>query len=309
MDVIPLLFTICSILLFVIAIALLTLLERKLLGTVQRRRGPNIIGILGFLQPIADGIKLLSKEYLVLKNSSLLIYAVAPIFVFGTTISIWMIIPFMNTGLYLLEFNTLYVIALSSFGIHGIMYAGWASNSKYALLGSLRSGAQLISYELTISVIFICVILFSNAVSLDVIMDIQLMSSNIWILFPLWLIFFICSLAEGARIPFDLPEAEAELVAGYNVEYSAISFAMFFLGEYGNLILFSALSVVLFFGGHYTYSLLFAIKIAFFSSVYIVVRAAYPRYRYDQLMLLGWQCLLPLSFIFLCYLVLVQEFI
>jgi NADH-quinone oxidoreductase subunit H len=292
-------YIISSLLLFVLSIALFTLLERKLLGSLQRRRGPNITGLLGFIQPFADGIKLLFKEHIYIQYSSLLIYIIAPILSFGTTLLVLLCLPIINYySVFNIELNVLFVIAISSFGIHGIIYAGWSSNPKYALLGSLRSGAQLISYELTMSLIILIIISLMETSSFDEINYNQEYTWNLCRFFVLWILFLICSLAEGARIPFDLPEAEAELVAGYNVEYSAISFAMFFLGEYGNLILFSNISVLLF-TGFSNSIMIYLLKIAIFSSIYVLVRGAYPRYRYDQLMLLGWQILLPLCFFYL----------
>jgi len=289
-------------------IAFFTLLERKALSSVQRRRGPNIAGMFGLLQPFADGLKLLLKEFIITSTSNVWIFIIAPIFTFTCTLIIWIIIPFMPYySLIEIQFSILILFAVSSFSVYGIIFAGWASNSKYAFLGGIRSASQMISYEICISTIYLTVALVSGSFSIA---EIVISQKDVWFvfpLFPMWLIFVITSLAETNRAPFDLPEAEAELVAGYNVDYAAISFALFFLAEYGNIILMSLLSTLLFFGGWYfpsiEYSLvsIVSIKTILNMQIFLIVRAAYPRYRYDQLMQIGWKVLIPLTFSFLIF--------
>jgi len=233
-----------------ITIAFFTLLERKTMSSIQRRRGPNIAGLFGLLQPIADGLKLLLKELILPSSANLFLFLSAPLFTFFCTLLIWFTIP-VQEGYISIVFplSTLFILAISSLSVHGIIFSGWSSNSKYAFLGGIRSGSQMISYELSMGATFSAIILISGSFSLT---DIVNMQEHIWFLFPLfpfWILFLIISLAETNRTPFDLPEAEAELVAGYNVEYSAIAFALFFLAEYGNMIIMSSLSVLFFWGG------------------------------------------------------------
>jgi NADH-quinone oxidoreductase subunit H len=233
-----------------ISIAYLTLGERKVIAAIQRRKGPNSVGVFGLLQPIADGVKLFFKETIVPKEANLVLFIGAPIFTFTLSLVSWCIIPF-DDGRPLVDINVgmLYIFAVSSLGVYGTIIAGWSSNSKYAFLGSLRSAAQMISYEVSIGVIIMTVIISSGSLNLTYIVEKQ---SNVWYvnsLLPLFIMFFISCLAETNRAPFDLPEAEAELVAGYNVEYSSMGFALFFLGEYGNMILMSAVISLLFLGG------------------------------------------------------------
>jgi len=290
-----------------IAMAYFTLIERKVLASMQRRRGPNVVGIYGLLQPLADGLKLLLKETVLPNRANLLIFIAAPILTFVLSLIGWAVIPF-SYGSVLADINLgiLYLFAVSSLGVYGIITSGWSSNSKYAFLGSLRSTAQMISYEVSIGLVIICVLLCTGTLNLTKIVMYQ---QDIWYiipLFPLFLIFFISSLAETNRTPFDLPEAEGELVAGYNVEYSAMGFALFFLGEYINIILMSSMSVILFLGGwlplfdlvglNYLPEVTwFSIKTLFMMFVFVWVRATLPRYRYDQLMRLGWKVFLPIS--------------
>lgn len=288
----------------ILTIAFFTLLERKVMSSIQRRRGPNIVGLFGFLQPFADGLKLLLKELLYTSNSNILIFFLSPIFTFMCTLTIWLVVPLIpNYTLVDIPFSVLFLLAISSFSVHTIIFSGWASNSKYAFLGSIRSASQMISYEISISTIYLSVIMISGSFSLNDIIESQ---ESVWFILPLlpmWLLFVITSLAETNRAPFDLPEAEAELVAGYNVEYSAITFALFFLAEYGNMILMSTLSTIFFFGGWQFYGwthefniVIFSMKIVCNMFIFLWVRAAYPRYRYDQLMKIGWKVLIPLSF-------------
>lgn len=290
-----------------LAIAFLTLAERKVMASMQRRKGPNVVGILGLFQPIADGLKLLVKEPVLPSSANLVIFLFAPVLTFLLSQVAWAVIPF-GEGLVLADLNVglLYVFAVSSLGVYGIIMAGWSSNSKYAFLGSLRSAAQMVSYEVSIGLVLITVLLCVGSLNLT---QIVIAQEKVWFcvpLFPLLIMFFISCLAETNRAPFDLPEAEAELVAGYNVEYSSMGFALFFLGEYANMIVMSSLCSLFFLGGWlppFNIAFLFlipgvfwfGIKIILFLFLFVWVRAAFPRYRYDQLMRLGWKVLLPLS--------------
>lgn len=294
-----------------LAVAFLTLLERKLLASVQLRRGPAIVGLFGLLQPMADGLKLFVKEVIIPSQASQLVFILAPLITFSISLITWSIIPF-GYGIVFsdLDLGLLFFFAISSLSVYGIIIAGWSSNSKYAFLGSLRSAAQMISYEVSIGLIIINLILFVGSLNLTKIVIAQ---EKIWFLIPfspIFLLFIISGLAETNRPPFDLPEAEAELVAGYIVEYSAVSFALFFIGEYSNIILNSTFSALLFFGGWnfpfnfqilpiVSISLLFKILIMLF--FFVLVRAALPRYRYDQLMQLGWKFFLPISIAFIIF--------
>lgn len=292
---------------FILSIAVMTLLERKAMSSIQRRRGPSVAGFFGILQPLADGLKLLLKEVFYTSNSNVILFFLSPVLTFFFTLVIWLIVP-LSVNFVLLEmpFILLFVLIISSLSVQTIIFSGWSSNSKYAFLGSIRSASQMISYELCMSTIFASIIVMSGSFS---IFDIVNSQECIWFivpLFPMWVLFVVCSLAETNRAPFDLAEAEAELVAGYNVEYSAISFALFFLAEYGNILIMSVLSTIFFFGGWFLpinssffcgeiLVFVFALKVSLNVLLFILVRAAFPRYRYDQLMGIGWKVLLPLS--------------
>jgi NADH-quinone oxidoreductase subunit H len=298
-----------------LSVAYLTLAERKVIGWMQLRKGPNVVGPFGLLQPIADGLKLFFKETIVPSGANRVIFILAPMVTFVLSLAAWAAIPFgplFGTHLVLADINVgiLYLFAISSLGVYGIIMAGWASNSKYAFLGALRSAAQMVSYEVSIGFVIITVLLAVGSLNLSKIVLAQAGGIHHWFAFspllPMFVVFFISGLAETNRAPFDLPEAEAELVAGYNVEYSAMTFAMFFLGEYANMILMSGMTAILFLGGWlpplefapFTWipgPIWFALKIASVLFVFLWVRATFPRYRYDQLMRLGWKVFLPLS--------------
>jgi NADH-quinone oxidoreductase subunit H len=304
-----LIFDIFKILLIVIplliSVAYFTLAERKILGAIQRRRGPNVIGVYGLLQPLADGFKLFVKETVLPSSANKFIFVISPILTFVVSLMGWSIIPFDKYSI-LAEMNigVLYLFAISSLGVYGIIMSGWSSNSKYAFLGALRSTAQMVSYEVSIGFIMITIVVCCGSFNLQQIIESQQELWFVIMFFPLFLMFFISTLAETNRHPFDLPEAEAELVSGYNVEYSAMGFALFSLGEYANMLLMSSINVVLFFGGWLSPmvilnfipgSLWFAIKICLFVVFFVWMRAALPRYRYDRLMNLGWKTFLPIS--------------
>ena len=290
-----------------LSVAYLTYAERKVIGAMQLRRGPNVVGPFGLLQPICDGLKLFLKETVIPSKAGPVVFILAPMVTFSLALVAWAVIPF-DEGMVLADINVgiLFLFAISSLGVYGILMAGWASNSKYAFLGALRSAAQMVSYEVSMGFVIITVLLCVGSLNLS---DIVRAQQDVWFiipLFPMAVIFFISTLAETNRHPFDLPEAEAELVAGYNVEYSAMTFALFFLGEYANMILMAAMTSILFLGGWLPpldiapFNLLpgplwLAAKIAFVLFFFLWVRATFPRYRYDQLMRLGWKVFLPLS--------------
>jgi NADH-quinone oxidoreductase subunit H len=293
------------------AVAYLTLMERKVIAAMQLRKGPNVVGFFGLLQPLADGLKLMFKEVIIPNNANKILFLLAPIITFTVALIGWAVIPFSeNFVIANVNIGVLYLLASSSLGVYGIIIAGWASNSKYAFLGAIRSSAQMISYEVSIGLVIISVILSVGSLNLS---EIVLAQKNGWFvlpLFPMFLIFFISALAETNRHPFDLPEAESELVAGYNVEYSSMPFSMFFLGEYANMILISSFATILFLGGWlppFDSEILtiipsviwFVLKVIFLLFCFIWVRATLPRYRYDQLMRLGWKIFLPFSLIWI----------
>jgi len=291
-----------------LSVAYFTLAERKILGTIQRRKGPNVIGVFGLLQPLSDGFKLLIKETIMPSSSNKFIFIISPIITFVISLVGWSIIPYDKYAL-LSEVNVgiLYLFAISSLGVYGIIMSGWSSNSKYAFLGALRSAAQMVSYEVSLGFIIITIVICCGSFNIQMIIESQ---KNIWYIvpfYPLFIMFFISGLAETNRHPFDLPEAEAELVSGYNVEYSAMGFALFSLGEYSNMLIMSSLNIILFLGGWLPLinlpflpnSFWFGIKICFFVILFVVMRAGLPRYRYDQLMNLGWKGFLPISLSYL----------
>lgn len=294
-----------------IAVAFFTVAERKIMGAIQRRRGPNVVGFMGLLQALADGLKLFVKETTLPSNSNLIVFLLAPILSFILSLISWSVIPFSNSIVSAdINLGILYLFAISSLNVYGILLAGWSSNSKYAYLGALRSAAQMISYEISIGFIVLTTVLCAGSFNLSNIVLAQTKTYFIIPLFPMFIIFYISMLAETNRHPFDLPEAEAELVSGYNVEYSAMTFALFFLAEYSNMLLMSSFAAILFLGGWlppfdifplylFPGSFWFSLKISMGVVFFIVTRATLPRYRYDQLMQLGWKSFLPLSLSFI----------
>ena len=290
-----------------VAVAYLTYFERKVIASMQLRKGPNVVGPFGLLQPLADGAKLFIKETILPSGANKILFAMAPMLTFILSLIAWAVIPF-DAGMVLADINVgiLYLFAISSLGVYGVIMAGWASNSKYAFLGALRSAAQMVSYEVSIGFVIITVLLCVGSLNLSAIVEAQ---KTIWFaipLLPMFVIFFVSALAETNRAPFDLPEGESELVAGYFVEYSSMTFALFFLGEYANMILMSGMTAVLFLGGWLPPidiapfnwipgPIWFFIKISLVLFCFLWVRATFPRYRYDQLMRLGWKVFLPLS--------------
>jgi NADH-quinone oxidoreductase subunit H len=304
----PLLWIVIKIVVIVVpllvAMAYLTYAERKVIAAMQMRKGPNVVGPHGLLQPFADGLKLFVKETILPTRANAVVFFLAPMLTFFLSLVSWAVIPF-GEGLVLANINVgiLYLFAISSLGVYGIIMSGWASNSRYAFLGGLRSAAQMVSYEVSIGFVLISVLLTVGSLNLS---DVVMAQKTVWFCIPhlpMLVVFFISGLAETNRSPFDLPEAEAELVAGYNVEYSAMAFALFFLGEYVNMITMSAMTVILFLGGWLApfgmtwipAPVWFAAKIAFVLFFFLWVRATFPRFRYDQLMRLGWKVFLPLS--------------
>ena len=293
-----------------VSVAMIVWLDRRVWAFVQKRQGPNVVGPFGLLQSLADALKYIFKEIIIPASSNKVIFILAPIITMTLALIAWAVIPF-DEGQVLANINVgiLYIFAVSSLGVYGIIMGGWASNSKYPFLGSIRSAAQMVSYEVSIGIIIINVLLCVGSLNLS---DIVIAQKNIWFiipLFPMFVIFFISALAETNRPPFDLPEAEAELVAGYQTEYSGMMYAMFWLGEYANILLMCALGSILFLGGWlspidlYPFNLIpgfiwLILKILLLFILFALVKAIVPRYRYDQLMRLGWKIFLPLSLIY-----------
>lgn len=330
-----------KIIFLLVAVAYFTIAERKVMAAIQRRKGPNVVGVWGLLQPLADGAKLVFKELLIPTRSDSYIFLVAPILILVLSMINWTLIPtnidvaintigsitlskgiptFSNdllvnvktSSVSDISYGLLMILAISGFNAYGIIIAGWSSNSKYAFLGALRSAAQMISYEVSLGLLLLPVILLAGSLNFtDIVMAQGITGWFVVPLLPCAIMFFISMLAETNRAPFDLPEAEAELVAGYNVEYSSIIFAMFFLGEYTNMLLMATIIVLLFFGGWlpiisilgFMPGFWLSIKVIIFCFLYILVRAALPRYRYDQLMDIGWKLFLPLSLGYLLFIV------
>jgi len=299
-----------------VAVAYLTLAERKVMASMQRRKGPNVVGFFGILQPLADGLKLLIKEPVLPSASNTVVFLAAPVLTFLLALISWAVIPF-GEGLVLSDLNVgmLYIFAISSLGVYGVIMAGWSSNSKYAFLGALRSTAQMVSYEVSLGLIIITVLVCVGSLSLS---DIVRAQEDVWFaipLFPLLVLFFISCLAETNRAPFDLPEAESELVAGYQVEYSSTPFLLFMIGEYVAIVLMCALVSLFFFGGWlspipglpdgimWMFGKMFLV---FF--IFAMVKAITPRYRYDQLMRIGWKVFLPMSLFWVVFVAFAAKF-
>jgi NADH-quinone oxidoreductase subunit H len=312
---IPFAWILAKILAFVVVVlvsmAYLTYAERKIISAMQMRSGPNVVGPFGLLQPFADAVKLLTKETIVPTGSSPVVFFLAPMLTFSLAMIAWAVIP-VSKGWVISDLNVgiLYLFAVSSMGVYGIVMAGWASNSRYAFLGAMRSASQMVSYEVSMGFVMISVLLTAGSLNLTEIVEAQ---KGLWYFiphFPMFIIFFTSVLAETNRHPFDLPEAESELVAGFMTEYSSMAFALFFLGEYANMIMMSGMISILFLGGwlppfdiapfNWLHPIVwFAIKVCFCLFVFIWVRATFPRYRYDQLMRLGWKVFLPFSLVWL----------
>ena len=301
-----------------VSVAMIVWLDRRVWAFVQKRQGPNVVGPFGLLQSLADALKYIFKEIIIPASSNKIIFILAPIITMTLALIAWAVIPFgEDQVLANINVGILYIFAVSSLGVYGIIMGGWASNSKYPFLGSIRSAAQMVSYEVSIGIIIINVLLCVGSLNLS---DIVLAQQNIWFiipLFPMFVIFFISALAETNRPPFDLPEAEAELVAGYQTEYSGMMYAMFWLGEYANILLMCALGSILFLGGWlspvdlYPLNLIpgaiwLILKILLLFILFALVKAVVPRYRYDQLMRLGWKIFLPFS---LTYVVLTASYL
>ncbi len=294
-----------------VSVAYMTYAERKILAAMQLRVGPNVVGPFGLLQPFADALKMLMKETVVPTGANRALFLLAPVLTFVLAMIAWAVIP-MGDGWAIADINVgvLYLFAISSLGVYGIIIAGWASNSKYAFLGAMRSAAQMVSYEVSIGLVIVCVLLCVGSLNLN---DIVRAQRHVWFcipLLPMFVVFFISALAETNRAPFDLAEGESEIVAGFMVEYSSMSYGLFFLGEYANMFLMSAMTSILFMGGWqapfgvvpFTWvpgTVWFLLKIAFVMFMFVWVRATFPRFRYDQLMRLGWKVFLPLSLFWL----------
>jgi NADH-quinone oxidoreductase subunit H len=297
----------------ILSVAYLTYAERRIIGLMQLRKGPNVVGPMGLLQPIADAVKLLFKEVIFPEKADKFIFILAPILTFTLSLIGWSVIPFSSQYVISnINIGVLFLIGVSALEVYGVIMAGWASNSKYAFLSAIRASAQMISYELSMGVAIVCVLITAGTLNLTEIVELQ-KTRPLWIelmLAPMSVVFFISVLAETNRHPFDLAEAESELVAGYNVEYSSLGFALFFLGEYANMILVSAITTIFFLGGYlppFNIQALnsipgfiwFIMKISILLFIFIWIRATTPRYRYDQLMRLGWKIFLPLTLLWL----------
>lgn len=302
-----------------IAVAYMTYAERRVLGSIQMRKGPNRVGFQGLLQPFADALKLLMKEVVIPQNSSRTLFLIAPMLSIMPALAAWAVLP-VGDGLVIADINAglLYVLAMTSLGVYGIIVAGWASNSKYALLGALRAGAQVVSYEIAMGFALVGVLMAAGSLNISAIVEAQAGPFWNWFwlpLLPLFIVYWVSGLAETNRLPFDMAEGESEIVAGFHVEYSGMAFAIFFLAEYANMILISGLAAVMFLGGWYSPFhgipvlgpifdvvpgiIWFCLKVAFFLFCYIWFRGTFPRYRYDQIMRLGWKVLIPVTVVWL----------
>ena len=290
-----------------ISVAYLTLAERKVMGSMQQRKGPNVVGFLGLLQPLADGLKLLLKETVIPTTASTFSFVFAPVLTLFLSLFGWSVIPLSFTGFYVdINLSLLFIFAVSSLGVYGIILSGWSSNSRYAFFGALRSAAQMVSYEVAIGLILVTVLVCVGSLNFFSIVVFQEFLFFMIPLFPIFFMFLVSILAETNRAPFDLPEAESELVSGYNVEYASMGFALFFLAEYSSMILMSSLTTIIFMGGWISVfskpfildSFVMSLKLSFILFFFIWVRASFPRYRIDQLMRLCWKVFLPISLAF-----------
>jgi NADH-quinone oxidoreductase subunit H len=304
-------FAILFVVFLLIATAFYTLAERKIMASVQRRLGPNVVGFWGLAQPLADGLKLVLKEIIIPRRADPVLFVFSPYLSFVLSVLGWSVIPF-GFGVVFADvpMSLLFASAVSSLGVYGIVLAGWASNSRYALMGAIRSASQMMSYEISMGFCFLTIVLATGSLNLISIVHLQCASGvwNVFAFYPLFIIFYISVLAETNRAPFDLPEAEAELVSGYNTEYSSITFALFFLAEYSNMLRMSGLIVILFFGGWDSYPLTilpdeicFSLKLTIIAYSIVLVRATLPRFRYDQLLRLGWKVCFPISLAFFLF--------
>ncbi len=295
-----------------LCVAYLTLAERKVIGFMQLRLGPNRVGPKGLLQPFADVLKLLLKEVIIPSGANKFLFIIAPTLSLMPALAAWAVMPFTDTMvLSNIDAGLLYILAITSMGVYGVIVAGWASNSKYAFLGAMRSAAQIVAYEIAMGFALVCVLMMSGSLNLSVIVDAQrtqlgILGWNLIPLFPMFMVFFISAVAETNRAPFDVAEGESEIVAGFHVEYSGTAFAVFFLAEYANMILVSALAALMFLGGWLSPFpgvpdgfIWFAAKTAFLLFCFLWMRATFPRYRYDQIMRLGWKVFIPLTIVWL----------
>ena len=296
----------------ILCVAYLTLAERKVIGFMQLRIGPNRVGPKGLLQPFADVLKLLIKEVIIPSGASKFLFVIAPMLSLMPALAAWAVMPFTDKlVLSNIDAGLLYVLAITSMGVYGVIVAGWASNSKYALLGAMRSAAQIVAYEIAMGFALVCVLMMSGSLNLSMIVEAQrtrlgILGWNLIPLFPMFMVYFISAVAETNRAPFDVAEGESEIVAGFHVEYSGTAFAVFFLAEYANMILVSALAVLMFLGGWLSPVagipdgfIWFAAKTAFLLFCFLWIRATFPRYRYDQIMRLGWKVFIPLTIVWL----------
>lgn len=295
-------FSLCLVLAVLLSIAFFTVFERKVLAAVQGRKGPNFVGVVGILQAIADGLKLFLKEATLPNRASKFLYIFSPILMFFLSLCGWAVIPISGVVVVNMDLALVFIFMISSLNVYSILGAGWSSNSRYAFLGSLRAAAQVISYEIIMGISFLLLIILSQSYNLTDLVEAQRELPFIFPLFPFFILFFIAILAETNRVPFDLPEAESELVSGYNVEYSGFMFTLFFLAEYSTIILFANLISILFLGGWVFPSLgvlsvvTYLVKVFLILFLFVLIRGVLPRYRYDQLMMLGWTILMPLAF-------------
>jgi NADH-quinone oxidoreductase subunit H len=285
-----------------LSVAVFTVVERKIMGSIQRRRGPNVVGVFGILQPFSDGIKLFLKELIIPSRANRIMFVFCPILALSVSLMVWVVLPFKSGALLPVDVGLLYVLALLSLNTYSLILGGWSSNSKYAFLGAMRAGAQMVSYEIAMGLSIMVLVVSGGSLNFLVLVESQEELWNVFVFLPSFFLFYICFLAETYRTPFDFSEAEGELVSGFNVEYSSMGFALFFIAEYVNIIFMCFLMSVLFFGG----VRISVILLLLFVTVWL--RSTLPRYRYDQLMRLGWRVIMPLSLLYFCIVCLVVYF-